>query len=189
MRKENQFLTRVAKLFKHGVEAQEQVVTEEVQEAVEPVEAVVETPVVEAVATEVVEPAAALEAAQAAMTEMSGKVAELSAALASANALLVEMQAEKVAMIAEAAAKKTAARKEKVEAAVGTLKAPSLLAATESLDDAAFDAVVSALATSVDAETQSPMFKEVGIAAEVDLTKVNEETAEMRILKAKYGKK
>jgi hypothetical protein len=116
-------------------------------------------------------------------------LAELNSKYEAATAALAAIEAEKAEMIAQAAAAKAASRKEKVVAAIGTEKADSLLLATEGLDDAAFEAVVSALVGSVEVEAKSNLFKEVGVAAQADATKVNEESAEMKILLAKYGKK
>lgn len=89
----------------------------------------------------------------------------------------------------DAECKRVATRQDKIVAAVGELKAPALLAATDSLDDAAFDAVVSALVGGVAAEAASPLFTEVGVTAEVDASKIVVESKEMQILKKKYPKK
>jgi hypothetical protein len=84
---------------------------------------------------------------------------------------------------------KFAARKEKVVAAVGTAKADPLMAATETLDDAAFEAVMGALSASADTESNSKMFQEKGVTVEVVASQVTEESAEMKMLKKKYGAK
>lgn len=126
--------------------------------------------------------------AEAALAALS---AELSTAQANALALankLAAVEAEKLAAVADAEAKRLTARKEKVEAAVGTEKSVALLAATEALDDAAFEAVVSALGTSLDAEAQSKLFNEQGADVQADKSVVVE-SAEARILKDKYGQK
>lgn len=124
-----------------------------------------------------------------AASQAAAQVAELVSKLDEANAALAAIAAEKAAMAAEAEAKRLAARKEKVEAAIGTEKAAGLLLATEGLDDAAFNAVVSALAGSVEAEAETELFKEVGVTAEADAAKVVTESAEMKILKQKYQSK
>lgn len=121
------------------------------------------------------------------MTEAhAAEVANLKAEIEAAKAALDAIEAEKAEMIAKAEAAKLAARKEKVVAAIGTEKAEGLMAATGHLDDAAFEAVVSALAGSVEAEASSDLFKEVGVDAEVDAAKVVEESEEMKLLKQKY---
>lgn len=133
------------------------------------------------VSAQLTEASTALETAVNAVAEADAKVAELEAKLAAANA-------EKVAAEVAAAEKRLLARKEKIEAAVGTSNADALMAATQSLDDAAFDAVVSALNMSVDNESKSGMFSEVGAAAQADAAKV-EESPEMKILREKYSAK
>jgi len=120
------------------------------------------------------------------LTESSEALAKVVAHAESLEAKVAALEAEKATTVATAEAKRLAARKEKIVEAVGTARADALMAATEALDDTAFDAVVSALKLSVDTEAKSEMFKEVGAAAEVDAAKVTEESAEMKILKAKY---
>lgn len=137
--------------------------------------------VLAAVAAQLQEVSTALETAVAAVADADAKAAELQAQLEAVNA-------EKIDAETEAALQRLTARKEKIKAAVGTSKSDALMAATESLDDAAFDAVVSALSLSVDAEGKTGMFKEVGVAAEADAAKV-EESTEMKILREKYGAK
>lgn len=110
-------------------------------------------------------------------------------ALAEAQAALDAADEEAMKAAAEAAAAKLEARKEKVIGIVGTERADALLKVTEGMDDAAFEAVVAALGVGVEAEAKAPLFKEVGVDAEADTAKVVGETAEMRILKNKYGKK
>jgi hypothetical protein len=90
---------------------------------------------------------------------------------------------------AEAAAAKLNARKEKIVAAVGTERADALMAATQALDDAAFDAIVSAMSLSVQIEAKTGMFAEVGATADANAAAPIEESPEMKILKAKYAQK
>jgi hypothetical protein len=207
MKVENQLLARLARVLTGAkapeapVEATAPAEVDVVTQAVEAaqaleatVEAVVEhvdpadvmqMAIAEAVkpyAAAVIEATAQLETVAAALTEVTGLYEAAKAALA-------EVAAEKVAMEVAAAVAKAAARKEKVEAAIGTEKAAGLLLATEGLDDASFDAVVAALAGSVDAEAKSPLFQEVGATGVVDAAKIVEESAEMQALKQKYGAK
>lgn len=135
------------------------------------------------------------ETAEAMVAQAEEQAASLSAQLAEANAklnaateALTVAAAEKAAAEAEALAQKLAARKEKVVAAIGTERADALLKVTENMDDAAFEAVVSALGVSAETEANSALFKEVGASGEADASQVVE-SAEMRILKQKYGKK
>ena len=83
---------------------------------------------------------------------------------------------------------KMAARKSVVEASIGTEKADAFLAATAELDDVAFQSVASALASSMDVEANSAMFKEVGVTGKAESISV-EETQEMKQLKQKYAAK
>lgn len=136
---------------------------------------------------------ATLSSALAAATELNASqaaaLADLTSKFEAAQAALAEIEAAKAALIAEAAEKKLAARKEKVEMAIGTAKAPALLAATESLDDVAFEAVVAAMAGSVEAESKTDLFREIGASGSVDASKVvDSEGAVMKALKTKYAK-
>lgn len=120
-----------------------------------------------------------------ALTEM---VEELSAKFEQAQAALAVSEQTKADLIVDAKTKQFEARKAVVEAAVGTGKADALMLATEQLDDAQFNAIVSAMAMSFDNESKSLMFKEVGVSASTDATEVQEESAEMKLLKAKHPK-
>ena len=110
-------------------------------------------------------------------------LASMTANYEAAQAALNAITAEKAEMVVKAAAAKFAARKEKVELAVGKSgKSDALLAATNALDDGAFEAVVSALAGSVDAEAKTSLFTEVGATASADLTKIVEESSVMKLI-------
>lgn len=160
---------------------------EAVVEAADLVSAAVVVPAadVEALTAEFAEFKASAEAAQAALTVT---VAELTTALATATEALAATKAEAAQVAAAALATKMEARKEKVTSLLGTVRADALLQVTEGMDDAAFDAVVSALGIGAEAEAEAPLFKEVGVAAQADAAVVTE-SAEMRILKQKFGKK
>lgn len=119
-------------------------------------------------------------------TEANALIAQADGQVAELKKQVEALVAEKAAMIADAAEKKMSARKEKIVAAIGTTKAEGVMAATKDLDDAQFEAIVSALATSIDAEAKSEMFTEKGASAEADASKLNEETPEMKALKKKY---
>lgn len=131
-------------------------------------------------------------------TQLEGAKAEAADALAQAVAqaeqliaakdeTIAKLVAEKEQMIADDLATKMAARKEKIVASIGTEKADALMKATEGLDDTAFEAVVSAMAGSVEAEASTALFREVGVDAVADATKVvAEESTTMKILKAQY---
>lgn len=193
MKKENQLLNRIGKaigLVKAEDQAQDQIVDSVVEQAVEASnEEVVDTLTV---ALEVdAEPVqTALAELTAKFEELTNKFAELSAQHEEAVAALAKAEAEKAETIAAQVAAKAAARKQLVEAAIGTEKAAGLLAATENLDDAGFEAVVSALTGSVEAEAKTAMFTEVGQSGEVNASAVvaaAEESTTMKLLKAKFG--
>jgi hypothetical protein len=204
MKKENQLLTRIMSVIagKPAVEATAAEVVEQVVEAVAeaPVEAVaekvietltlhVDTTEMQAVVADLqaqvdaikADLGAQLETAVASLAEMSGKYEVAQAALAA-------IEAEKAALVADQVAAKLASRREQIEAAIGTEKAAGLMAATEGLEDVQFNAVISALAGSVNAEASTSLFTEVGVTAEADASKIVEESAEMRILRQQYGK-
>lgn len=118
---------------------------------------------------------AELATALASLASQAEAIAELTSKYESAQAALAEIEAAKSALIAEQIAAKLAARKEKVETVIGTAKAPALLSATESLDDAAFEAVVSAIQGSVEQESKSELFREVGASGSADALNVEED--------------
>ena len=197
MKKENQkgssMLNAIAKALGMGSEAKAEEVVEQVvgsveQTSTQTIELKVDTSEIQA------ELDAIKTQFEAATNELTAKLEEATAALADATGKLEAAEAAKTAaeakvaeLVAAEAARKLAARKEAIVAAIGTDKADALMAATEGLDDAQFTAVVSAMAGKVDAEAQSPLFKEVGVTAEADAAKVVEESAEMKLLKQKYG--
>jgi hypothetical protein len=98
---------------------------------------------------------------------------ELKTKLQAATEALAKVAEEKAQMVASAKAKASAERKAKIEAAIGkNEKADALFSATEQMEDAAFEAIVTALQTSVEVEANSEMFTEQGASASVDVTKV-----------------
>lgn len=175
MKTENQLLSRIAKALNMGGAEAEAAVVESTVEAV-----TVDNEALLAAQTEL---AAKTDEAMA----LAAQVAELTAKLDEVQAIVAAVEAEKAEMLAKAAEAKLAARKAQVVAAIGTEKADALLAATENLDDAAFAAVVSAMAGSVEAEATTSLFVEQGVAADADASKVTEASLEMQLLKSKYG--
>jgi hypothetical protein len=137
-------------------------------------------PVAETPAVDVAGLQAALASKTAELAEAQAKIAELTADVAAA----VEFNAAREKAAAEA---KAAARKEKIVAAVGTDKAASLLAATEKMEDGAFDAVMAALTTTQTVEAKTDLFKEVGVDAEADTSTLTTSAGRvMDYLTAKY---
>ena len=128
----------------------------------------------------------AIVASQAAsLTELQASFAELNNKYTEAAAKLAEVEAAKASLVADAAAAKLAARKEKLEFAVGSEKASTLLSTLEVLDDAAFDSVVSSMTVNLDKESLSSAFTEKGVTASADAEKV----VEAGSIKAKLEKK
>lgn len=116
---------------------------------------------------------------------MTANFKELSTKYAEAIAKLAELESAKASLVAEAAAAKLAARKEKLQLAVGDVKADSLLTTLEGLDDSSFDTVVEAMTTNLDKEANSSAFVEKGVTASADAEKV----VEAGSIKAKLEKK
>jgi hypothetical protein len=139
---------------------------------------------------------AELATSKAAFEEKVVELANVSEALATMNSQLETLTAElatvqehRDAVLAKAKQEKDAARMSAIKAAIGDDKAPGLFAATEQLSDEAFQAVVGAMASNVVEEGKSAFFKEVGVSADADVSKVTaelSESPEMKIIKAKY---
>ena len=101
-----------------------------------------------------------------ALATLQESFAELNNKYTEAAAKLAEVEAAKASLVAEAAAAKLAARKEKLELAVGDVKAAALLTTLEGLDDSAFSLVVDSMTVNLDAEAKSALFVEAGVTAE-----------------------
>jgi hypothetical protein len=140
-----------------------------IQEEVEMVEPKTEQPQAAVTNTAELSALAAQLASQSeALLAVQTQFAELSSKYEEAQASLSAVEQAKENLIIDAKAKQLASRKAKVEAAIGTAKAPSLLAATETLDDVSFEAIVTSLATSLEDEAKTKMFVETGVAGEAD---------------------
>lgn len=130
--------------------------------------------------------------AEAEKLELSTALETAMQAVKDADVAVAALQAEVAALKstvdeAKVSAEQTKAttRKEKIVAAVGTTKADALFTATESLADEQFNAVVESLTSAASVESKSKMFTEQGAAAEVDPSKVVEQSTEMKILLAR----
>lgn len=113
-------------------------------------------------------------------------LAEMTVNFETAQAALNALSAEKAELAISAETAKTSARKAKVVMAIGTEKADGLMLATQGLEDAAFDAVISALAGSVDAEAKTSLFTESGVEAEADTAKLVVENPTAKLIRQKY---
>lgn len=111
--------------------------------------------------------------AELVLSTAAAELEELKTKLEAANSVIAAAEQAKAVAEKQALETKLAARKEKIVAAIGTEKADGLMLATEALDDAAFNAVLSALAGSVEAEASTEMFKEVGVDAKAEAPKTD----------------
>lgn len=102
--------------------------------------------------------------------------------------LLAQRDEEIASLKASILESKNKARMEALSSVLDKDQAPAMFAATEALDDAAFDTVVKGFAAKQSAEASSELFSEVGVAGEANTTDVAEESAEMRLIKQKFGK-
>jgi hypothetical protein len=130
--------------------------------------------------------AAQLASSTSALTELQASFAELSSKFEAAQAALTVVENEKKEMVTKAAEARLASRKEKLVATVGSSQADTLMAAVGNLEDAQFNAVVAAMATSREAEANSEAFKEVGVSGNPDASKV---AVEKSALEAKLEEK
>lgn len=112
---------------------------------------------------------AQLVAATAQLAEAQASAAQMSSELATLKAAFAVIEKEKADMLAKAVADKAQARREKVEATLGTEKAEEVLAATANLDDTSFGTIVDAFAKSLDAEAKSSTFQEKGLTADTEV--------------------
>lgn len=141
--------------------------------------------------TKTAELAALLESVTTTLSATQSKLTEMSALYEVAQAALAASDAAKEQLVVDAKQVRLAARKEAIVASIGSAKADALLAATDALDDTAFNAVVGAMANSFETEASSALFSEVGVAAKTDASAVvtePEESQEAKMLKAKYNK-
>jgi hypothetical protein len=114
-------------------------------------------------------------ALQGAVTSLTELLAEKDAKIAELSALVEAATEFKAAQEKAAAEAKAAARNAALVEVVGTEQAASLMAATAAMDDAAFDAVLSAMSFKAKTEAESPAFKEVGAEGATDQTKLAQE--------------
>ena len=125
-----------------------------------------------------------LSSASALVASLSAEKDNLEAALATALEQNTELQSKIQDTAEKALETKLADRKAKLVAAVGDEKAEPAFEALKELEDAAFSAVVAAMATSVAKEAQTELFTETGVAGDAEPSK--EMTAEEKLLREKY---
>lgn len=111
---------------------------------------------------------------EAVVAELAAMKTEMASFKAAADAMKAEYE-EKLSAYAVAEAKAQAdahtvkmdARLSKLKAAVGDVQAEKLMAATQDMDDEAFEKIAGAVAATYDAEANSQLFTEAGVDAEV----------------------
>lgn len=108
----------------------------------------------------------------ASFSALQEQFTQLSVSFAEAQASLASVEAAKQQLVADAAAKKLAHRKESLEMAIGTDKAPSMLASLEVLDDAAFEAVVASMSAGLEREAKTDMFVEKGASSKEEVAPI-----------------
>lgn len=104
---------------------------------------------------------------QASFAELTAANAELTAQYDAAQAALAASADAQATLVAQAKAKVLEARTASLTAVMGDIKGPQMAASLESLDDATFATVLSGYVASFEAEENSEMFTEKGVAAEV----------------------
>lgn len=139
--------------------------------------------------TDVTNDSAALAVALAENVSLRATVVSLTEQLADTNTQVTELSAFAEAAKEFKATKekseaeaKVAARTAKLVDAVGTAAAAGLQLATASMDDAAFDAVVAAVALKSTAESNSPAFKEAGVEGEASAEQLATQAQSTRVM-------
>lgn len=120
-----------------------------------------------AVDNKTAEMATQLATATESLTAMTEKFATLQADFEKATTKLEAAESEKASLAAKAKEVVMNARKEKMEAILGSVEAAPVLASLEGADDATFTTVMNAFAINRKVEANSEMFKEVGVVATV----------------------
>lgn len=130
--------------------------------------------------------AAELSKATEALAASASAMEQVMADFEQLKAELEILKSEKQLAVKVEKEKKLSVRMSTIKAAIGDEKAPALLAATEDLEDSQFEAVVSAMSMSVDKESKSQLFSEVGVDVESDASSVVEKSAIMVALEKQY---
>jgi len=125
----------------------------------------------------IAELSASLETATTTLTATEQRFAEMQSKFDAMSAQMTALEAEKVSLADKAKAVVQAARKEKLEVVLGTVGAAPVLASLEGADDTTFETVLGAFSANREAEGKSKMFKEEGVAAEVETPVEEADTA------------
>ena len=171
-------LKEVMKYFKPAQATTEKVVTDMTTE---------KDQVALATDTTTAELTAQLSTVTEAMTTLQAQFAELTNKYMAAEAALAASADAQAMLVAQAAAAKLATRSTSLSAIMGDVKGPATAAKLEALDDTSFAVVLDSYAASYAAEEKSEMFVEKGVAAEATPVAEVEESAEMKLIKAKQA--
>ena len=98
--------------------------------------------------------------------KMQEQLATLTTQYAEAQAALKASDDAQAALVAATLLKRDEQRSAQLTALIGTEKAPAVLAKFSALDDATFETFMGAMAASYEKESESAMFKEIGVSAE-----------------------
>lgn len=121
------------------------------------------------------------------LSTLQASFAALNDKYAAAEAALAASAEAQAMLVTQAAAAKLQARTASLSAIMGDVKGPATAAKLEALDDAAFAVVLDSYAASYEAEEKSDMHQEKGVAADATPVAAVEESAEMKIIKAKQA--
>lgn len=137
--------------------------------------------------TKAAELTVALDTANAALAEKEAMFAELNSKYAAAEAALAASADAQAKLVEQAAKVKLDERTAKLSAIMGDVKGPTTAEKLSALDDASFAVVLDSYVASFAAEENSPMHREVGVAADATPKEVVEESAEMKKIKAEQA--
>lgn len=137
---------------KEVVESLEQVEEANVEAAVEDVVATVELSKYEEVVKE--------------LADVRSTLVSLEASFNAAKEELAAFQAEKQAAVEAVKAAKLESRRNAISAVAGDIKADALMSAVVDMEDAQFDAIVSALSMNI--EKEEAAFEEIGVTADAE---------------------
>lgn len=109
----------------------------------------------------------AIIAAQALQIEsLTVKFSEIKSMLDDAKASLASVEQAKLSLLEEAHKKQMEARRSSIAMSLGDSKVDALMEATAGLNDVQFSTVIGAMAKAINVESESKMFREVGVTAE-----------------------
>lgn len=132
---------------------------------------------------------AKMDGAVKALSDKDSIIASLTEKLASFEALTAEMEARAAAIAAEAKAKELSQKKDLLASVMGSQneKLDAVFESMKDLPTTSFEVIAENMRAAFEAVEKTPMFNEVGAPGKAEVG--DGESAEMKILKAKYNKK